>query len=273
MKKYFQGSSLVQYCIIISLIAIALTPVFLMLGGNLLSIFTGYNNTFGDIAEQAKDNVPKIPYDSTSDITQGELEADCSGSECVFKAGNLTIQGIPDDFSSLVETTGVSSGTDVLASILDQIVEQLEATTLTEETSKIKQLAILGHQLAQDEYEMSTYQCTDSQSYCVFSVNPELVTLDNDFRTSLSSFESQLNTVLDSISTNQELSAIIQQPSNEIMSLANSLTSSIDSDKYSCHYVFTNIIDGYNNISTVTDVDSAIICASGHGEDNGYTCE
>lgn len=273
MMDKFKGSSLAQYCIIIALVALAITPVLFMLSSNLVSIFTNYDTAFGEIADKAKDNTPKKHYDSINQMTNGSLDVDCTSGECVFKAGDLTIKGIPDDFSSLVETTGVSSGTETLVEILDQIVVQLENTALTEDTDNIRELANLGHQLAQVEYEMTTYECTDNQAYCVFDVNPDLVVLDDNFRDSILSFESQLTKVIDSISSNPELSAIIQQPSNEIISLANSFTTSIDDDKHSCHYVFTNVVESYNHISTVTDIDSAVICASGHGDDNGYDCD
>ena len=271
MRLRYCGSSIAQYSIIIVLIAIALVPIFLSVGNNLVGILEKYNINYGQVTTQMNANLSNI--DDINDVTRGEVEVTCSGTECTIQAGNITINGIPDDFASIVETTGVSSSTDVLASILEQVADQLDKFNLTAEAEDIQQLANLGHKLAQAEYEFTSYDCTDNQAYCVFDVNPDLVAINNEFDTSLADFNTQLAVVMSSISSNPELAAIIQQPSNEILNLADDMSGAIVTDKHSCHYVLTNIIDSYANISTVTDMDSAIICASGHGSDAGYSCE
>lgn len=270
MKKGCVGSSLAQYIIIIAVILGAIIPLFFMIGGNLNFTFSQYSKMFGDMAITTKDN---LDSQNLHDLTEGELSVTCIDSKCDFTVGDIVIEGIPDDFVNIVETSGSSAATDALVSILDQLAESFEQANLPEKAEEIKQLANMGHDIARLEKELSEYDCKLSDTICLGAINKELTSLDSEFKDSLSGFSSQLSLVMASLGDNEKLKAIIEQPSNEILYLGNTVSEIVDDNTHGSVYTWKSALKDYDKISTVTDIDSAIICAAGQADDNGYDCD
>lgn len=269
MKKGCVGSSLAQYIIIMAVILGAILPLFFMVGGNINSVFSQYSSLFGEVASTTKNN---LDFQKLYDLTDGDLNVKCTDSKCDLNFGDITIKGVPNDFSYVVETSGISSGTEVLVNILDQLASSVEDVS-PEKSNGIKKLANMGHKIAQLEKQLSDYDCKMTSGVCQVSENSDLVAMNNEFTATLTDFNLQLAVVTSSISDNATLKAIIEQPSNEILNLGNTFSDVVDDNTHADIYTWKSAVKDYDKISTVTDIDSAIICASGSGEDAGYTCE
>jgi len=87
----------------------------------------------------------------TSDSTTNNKENSdppCLNNYCNINFGDFTLQGVPANLSSLVETCGTASSTNTLFNLFDQISEQL-ATNGDQEGAKLyKDLANLGYYTA-----------------------------------------------------------------------------------------------------------------------------
>lgn len=51
----------------------------------------------------------------------------CDAGECTITTGSFTLTGVPEDFSKLIQEAGISGGTEKIAALITQIIEQLEA--------------------------------------------------------------------------------------------------------------------------------------------------
>ena len=168
------GASVAQYAIIIALVCISVTGVFYALGdtinehlANISNFFTGNNVV---IAENKK-------HDS---ILAGSLEPgslpgssltnpvrECAGDICALDYGEFVLNGIPDDFGTFVETSGTAGGTDLMSDMLAQIADYLEESGDTEGAEEYKQLANLGHYLADvhEIIEQAATYCGQEQGF------------------------------------------------------------------------------------------------------------
>lgn len=155
--KNNKGSALFQYAIIIGLIALTLVPVFLMFGNNIKEAFTSYSASF-DANNKIIDENYKLTH--PFNIKPGELggSADnpirkCVNETCAIDYGNLVLNGIPENFSELVQTSGGNGGTEEVLDLLSQLAQQLEENpdVPPDEVDKIKKLIDRGKQIAKAE--------------------------------------------------------------------------------------------------------------------------
>lgn len=51
----------------------------------------------------------------------------CNNGKCTVDFGDFVINGVPDNFGNFVETTGAAGTTDKLASVMDQLLKQMES--------------------------------------------------------------------------------------------------------------------------------------------------
>ncbi|MEW5821887.1 MAG: hypothetical protein AB1782_16960 [Cyanobacteriota bacterium] len=164
MKKTILGSSLSQYAIIIGIIILAIVPVFFLLGQTIKDNFKGFSSTYSDDSGEgsstATTNDPGTTGSNTTDpgSLAGSLNGtpenpvkQCENGKCIIDYGEFALQGIPDNFTELVETSGTSAGTDNLASMLDQMIAQMEGKVDPAELQQIKDLSNMGHLIA--DYE------------------------------------------------------------------------------------------------------------------------
>jgi hypothetical protein len=83
----------------------------------------------------ANDDIATAPTDSqsgdtsiipdTPQETQSAQDAVCNNGVCTVQVGNILLDGIPENFSDFVQTSGSAIGTDTIAGLLRQIAEQV----------------------------------------------------------------------------------------------------------------------------------------------------
>lgn len=350
--RQIKGSSLSQYAIIIALIALALVPVFFVLGKN---IYGHFDHFYELLAGKAADNpdispsssdVPDAipPSGSTPNVAAGSLGGtpdnpvkNCDGGECTIDFGNMILTGIPDNFSELVQTSGSSGGTEAILNIVDQIIDQLDSDVPEESRKNLEELADLGHILADIEkhIEAIAEECAQT-SYAkdcfhnrvcdnsTLIIDPELLkafpTLDTtgtvgdlsvqsgriggamhdyllnpDFYNAsvekdLSfTFVERYNKVMEDDSISDAQKAVIKEMYWQIAILGEEIDAKlwgasginemiIINDPITGVGVETDVT-GFTNediykpkSSNITDLDSAIICATGNMSDSGTQC-
>lgn len=157
MLKY-KGSSLAQYAIIIALIAIAVVPAFFLIGDTIFSSFTNFYNLLsgGKTNTNVVSSAPETPPTKTETGQKagslgGTNDApvkECSNGSCVIDYGDFLLQGVPDNFSDFVKSSGSSGGTENILSLFDQMIAQTQDSLPAESINKLQELADLGHILA-----------------------------------------------------------------------------------------------------------------------------
>ena len=346
MRK-LKGVSIAQYAIIIVLIALALVPVFYVVGQNLFSNFKGFNDILAEESnEQNQTTTNSLPSDTTSpdqSSTNGIASPEspireCSGGFCTIDFGEIVLKGLPDNFPEIVETTGSSSGTEILAGLLEQINDQLEDTIPEESRQNFEDLANLGHILAdfQKHIEDKAKECstTNYANACFHNFicsestfTPDDPALLNNFPSlNLSGTVGNLSVYNDRIggamhdyleepdifnaSNNVELAFTIVDRYNKVQNDPNFsetqkaivkemywqiaiMAEEIDAKVWGVSGIneqvlindpitgvgeFLNVTNFTNEdiftpqSSNVTDIDSAVICATGQQADTGKVC-
>jgi len=157
-----KGNAIAQYGIIIALVALALVPVFYLFGKNIVDYFANFKNMLGgnntNVVEQpvstTPEAMPPAPV-ATAAIKAGELggtpdqpQLVCKNGICAIDYGDFVLNGIPENFQEFAQAAGISGGTDKLISLIEQIAEQLEADEEHEKAAQLRQLANLGHAVA-----------------------------------------------------------------------------------------------------------------------------
>ncbi|MEW5821163.1 MAG: hypothetical protein AB1782_13300 [Cyanobacteriota bacterium] len=148
-KKY--GSSLSQYVIIVIIIGLAVAMAYGLLGVNIKQNLANMVQSQEGINEQINENIIGL-----TNITPGSLGGNidapatkCNSGSCVIDYGNFVLNGVPENIQELVETTGASGGTENMASMIEQIADYLEASGQSGEATQLRDLANIGHFLAQ----------------------------------------------------------------------------------------------------------------------------
>jgi hypothetical protein len=271
-----QGNSLSQYIIIIAIIGAVLITGFMGIGSSVVEILTKYTNTFEDNNTKVITNIALDESGNTvntGDTEANKVEINCLEGNCTLQLGGIQVGNLPDNFSSIVETTGASGGTDSLASLLEQIAIQLEAQGLTQDSKDVRSLASLGHELARLENEIPTHRCPDHpNSQRCFPEDPLMNEMLNNFDQKKAQFDSLYSQLKQSASLSQEVNTLISVPAGEIVFLSDQVATAISTHTHSDHFCMSNMNLAYDEISTTTDLDSAIICAAGKGNDTGYNC-
>lgn len=173
MNRKSFGSAMAQYAIIIGIIAVVLVPVFFVMGNLINDNFKGFSSFFSNADPQENNNTTNnIPSDTninvpTTPLAGGSLGGtpqnpvkNCENGICTLDYGEFTLQGLPDNFTEIVETTGTSAGTTELAKLLDQMIAQMEGKVDPKELQEIKDLANMGHLIADYEQFVEEYAKT-----------------------------------------------------------------------------------------------------------------
>lgn len=295
-----KGSSLLQYSIIIALIALALVPVFYVFGRNILSSFNSlYQGLSGQQETLTKNTTPgNTPPSSSPKGTPENPVKNCVNGECIIDFGDYILTGIPDSFDMFIQTQGTSGGTDKVVELLTQIATQLEQEGLTAEASEIMKLANCGHSIATIEktYEDVQKTCNFDKDCIANQINilegqdvTHVNSLDNidlpvilaeylkdpdlvkNYRpaTSINFIESYLS-VINNPNIKDSTKGVVDVLSSNIMELANTFhdySHLTDIQVYDKNKTLQDI-----DFSSLTNLDSALICASGKGVDAGVEC-
>ena len=170
MNRKSFGSALAQYAIIIGLISVVLVPVFFVMGNLINGKFKGLSSYFSPPDQQTQDDTSSdtttIPLPeplaggSLGGTPQNPVK-DCTNGVCTLDYGEFTLQGLPDNFTEVVETTGTSAGTQLLSSLLDQMISQMEGNVDPADLQQIKDLSNMGHLIADYEQYVEDFaqQC------------------------------------------------------------------------------------------------------------------
>ncbi len=164
------GNQIIQYVIIIALVALAVGSVFFILGSNLVTNFTNFYNIFSNKANENNNQVASNDsLKSQGGIAKEEIKSGsmggtpdipvkkCENNFCTIDYGEFVLQGVPDHFTEFVRTTGSSGGTQTLVNLLDQIIDQMEGEINPDSLQKAKELSNLSHMLADYESQLEQY--------------------------------------------------------------------------------------------------------------------
>ena len=152
-KSSFQrGSSLYEYGIILAILAIALIPVYFLLGQNIIKSLDDFRI---GLAKQYS------PYDSSTNTSNTDTNntqpetipviksqtplSECKDSNCTISFGDFVLQGVPKNLADYVDTNGAAGGTKILSDMFEQIADQLEQQGDAEGSKMYRDLANLGH--------------------------------------------------------------------------------------------------------------------------------
>jgi len=143
------GNVLNQYAILLGLIVLALVPVFILFGNQIVGTFSYYLDKYTDIGLHAERNVNIM---GGSYLQKGDFGIEtCSNGSCDINLGSLVLKGVPKNIEELIETSGVAGGTNELLQLLQQIADQKNAEGNIEEAKKITALIARGKEIMQME--------------------------------------------------------------------------------------------------------------------------
>ncbi len=293
MKSKNKGSALVDYAVptlIVGVIAgVALFNI--VNGGSLLKFFAASLNInavdgtgTASIASYNSSDTAEMSTPGGLGGTSENPVVQCSFGYCNIDFGDYVLSGIPDNFSDYVKSTSSSGGTELLANLLMAIANSPNIDTSTSKI--IKDLANKGHSMASNErtIEFEVEYVSQADGTCLtddFDTAKFALTNESD---EFMALLEQVNSLLSGSSNpgSEEAMAIINILGDEILSLANQITFnaggigagySLDPDITAGTTIeqslFESILAGP---SEVTDINSAIICTTGNGEDSGHNC-
>lgn len=300
-----QGNAIAQYGIIIALVALALIPVLYSLGGTIVQQFTNFSQGFGnsEVANNggggsSNDNPggtkdpkdlgkPILDPNDDDNSNSGNVDISCKKDSCTIDFGGYQLTGIPENFGEYIESSGSSGGTDKVVALLEQIAASPELSP--DQKNLVEQLANKGHSLAniekiiEQQAQILSDEGTEPDSN--FEQDGEVL----DMR--LTEFGNLLTSVLSSLNNDPEAKALVNTLSAQIVSLATdmnlahqvAINSCTEEGACSSNVMqgatvetepYTNSLDDILNpeASSVSDLDSALICATGHGDDTGIEC-
>lgn len=257
----------------------------------------------------------------------------CNETTCNIDFGSFILSGVPANFSDMVNSQGSAGGTEVLASLLDQIIAQKEDKIPESDLDKIKDLSNMSHLMARYEkfLEQSAATCkvASDSTACInnllnnntpaFTPPEELINKFNkEFDFSEPGCTIDIGAAMnDYINNRNEFNAVVEEQLpylmvkqyNEVMNNTPSLSNAeksvikelywdvgtmggkLDCIFYSLHTAGGTVFDPTTGVkttidtanasldditnpdySTLTHVDSALICASSHSNDINYVC-
>ncbi|MEW5821834.1 MAG: hypothetical protein AB1782_16690 [Cyanobacteriota bacterium] len=225
----------------------------------------------------------------------------CNSSTCTIDFGSFILSGIPQNYQDFTESSGSSGGTDELLSLLDQIISQIESQDPTIDVNLLKLLSNKGHAIADNQKTIETTASNLLNNSSINEIENALTSLRSQIDTlSSEEFEQILSQVNQAYNnpkneTESNIISIVNMLSDEIISVNSSLkTQSNSVVNWNTNYIngykatyntdtidettITSVTDNANskivspNYSTITDLDSAIICTTGHGSDTGVQC-
>lgn len=189
-----KGQNITEIAIILALISIASITILTLLGGNVYQLFShSYEKAKGfqpfDFGK-GKSAGKTVNKGGSLGGTSSVPVSKCNAGICDIDFGDFMMQGIPSDFSSFVEASGSSAGSDKIATLYEQIANQLEQDGDDTGAQEFKDIANLMHFIAstQKYAEEQAEGCKTSANHtsCIigkidavtnFPTPPELKTL------------------------------------------------------------------------------------------------
>lgn len=287
--KSKKGSSLAQYAIVLAIIAVGLVPVFIIMGDSIKQHLENFNSSMEENNKTIENNQNGASI-ANEDVKPGDIggssvapKIQCQNSSCVIDFGDYVINGIPGDFSEYIEGSGSAGGTEKLAAILQEIADN---APVDEETRNLlQQLAQNGHGMAQIErgFHEDITKLIDLGTFDRSDVDLD-APIDLSEGPNMLDFQDILQQLNNSMGTNtdpnyQSTLMMVNILSNDILNIASTVQSKTsrmlldaDNDLTITEEDAQEYIDFIHDGSNATDLDSAIICTSGNGQDNGYNC-
>lgn len=155
--KNIKGSNLVEYAIPLALVGlvVGLGLYSIYSGGYLKNFFAASGNLKIDestgkasLGTPANDSSPLLNSPGSLGGTSDAPVKECEKGTCTVDFGEFILTGIPDNFSEFVESQGNSGGTDQLATVFEQLAEQLLEDGDEEGYQQYLDMANLCHYLA-----------------------------------------------------------------------------------------------------------------------------
>lgn len=312
MFRRKNGSALAQYAIVIALVSVAVATGYLLFGKTIVSCLTDFSNALSDNSAAIAANTSTTTSSSTSGSTStaitsppsttlldasslggnpGDPQISCTDGMCSIDYGTHIFNGIPEDFSGFVETSGSTAGTDVVLAILDDIVQAAEEGKIemsTDELEKIRLLAEKGHALANGERSLEDFilngdittlvgsAITTSGERSHVDMEAEVLALceGEQFSNALSAFksydETQMDPVIkDMVATLADQIQYLYEDFDSRTSLMN-WTTPVDEETAQAAYIS---FFASHEVSGLSNLNSTIICGVGNGDDTGISCD
>lgn len=170
MKKS-TGSSILEYSIIIALVAICLLPPLIGLGSNIINNFSELLSFLSDnnaAVSQTLANRESATIQDSKIIVNNPSSKTLQSSPPLLSIdlGSYNLEGVPSDFNSFVETAGAAGGTEKLAQLLLQLAAQAQADGQTQLAEDIRRLANTGFTIAkvQNQIEKEITACNRNET-------------------------------------------------------------------------------------------------------------
>lgn len=184
-----KGSNLIEYAIPLALIAIVVglgLHSFISSGAikNYLINSSSNTMTFKDknsTSTAAPKDTAALPINLSGGSLGGTLEnpvKQCDSDSCTIDYGEYILNNIPIDYGGFVESHGISGGTDLLASLVEQIATQLEDKGDLDGAKDFRDLANLSHFVADMQQTLEEAIATCTAKGCVDSVISKSTTLN-----------------------------------------------------------------------------------------------
>ena len=176
MTKSNKGQNLAEITSLIALVVIVGVCVYQMMGNNINSMFNlthkeykTYKPFDWDSSNNNINNTNTNSNNQTSIATTDSPIVNCNNGKCTLDFGDYVLTGMPANLSEFIETSGSSAGTDALASIIQQLADQLANEGKKEESTDLSNLANMAYFMAdyQKQSELFAQQCSSDS-------NPEL---------------------------------------------------------------------------------------------------
>lgn len=258
-----KGASLVQYAIIIALIAIFLVPIFFLLGININNILTAFNNALKNNNDIITTNL--INSGSTGPSTPPAIPApvkSCSGGNCDIDFGDFVLTGIPEDFSTFIHDEGSSRGTDMLASLIAQMADNYENINGPDSAKELTEIVNLMKFVASIQAKVESF-IPESGSISYYSYDKKLDETTMPLPDNLKDILTSYNTSSDMYSLIRDLGSsrlsLISDPSSAERrpeaAILTRLDQVISSGKYSQTEVATlkSILSQFNEVGSHMD--------------------
>lgn len=317
MNREMNGASIAQYGIIITLIALAVVPLFFLFGQNIVKSFaffseclnnqpnsiasttppptsTPVNTSAPETSQPPTRITPPGPYAISAAGSLGGTRTNpvraCTNGMCQVDYGTFILNGIPDNFSEFVETSGPAAGTDTILSTLDSIIQAADSgkINLTPETLEaVRNLAEKGHLLASGEREFIGVVETGNLGQMVNSavsptgqrtrLNVMYECLDiaeaEEYKKALAGFKNLSDTTVDPtikqmVSTLGDNISTMYDDFSDRMGMAG-----LDPADPSTFQTAQDNFFASHHITNLTDLDSTVICGIGNGRDTGVNCK
>lgn len=155
IKRVCKGSALSEYAIVIALIAIPVIAGFFYVGktivANLQNLYNGLQGSSQQAfisSSNATGETSANPRSAISTETGSNVSVVNNNGSLTIDFGKYVLAGIPEDFQKEVITSGTGRGTELLATLMMQLSDQLKEEGLTEQAEEVKKLAVTGHNIA-----------------------------------------------------------------------------------------------------------------------------